>query len=296
MVSSSATIAALLSTGFISLAPNLILLLFPGYGAKGGAGNSVFLSLGQALAAGGLLGDVFLHTLPHAHFDDDAGLWVLTGFTIFLTADLIIRSVDSTEKLNTGHSHHSRSGPQHNHSLALLNLAADSLHNFTDGLAIGATYASQKAVELSLASLLSSRGGLASLSILVHEVPHELGDYCSLLRAGFSKSQAILAQFVTAIAAFIGTIVALSAAEGWAGERLLFITSGGFVYLAATTILPEVLDEGPSAVYRFLHLCAFSAGIGFLYIVALLEHGDDHHGKSDHHTLVFDNEHPHAEL
>jgi zinc transporter ZupT len=135
---SNSTVAALLSTGLISLAPNLILLLFPNY-ASGEGGASKFMSLGQAVAAGGLLGDVFLHALPDAGANGEtAGLWVLLGFTTFLVADVVIRTLDEAR----GHSHsHGKASSSadakqhHDHlprkSLALLNLAADCMHNFT---------------------------------------------------------------------------------------------------------------------------------------------------------------------
>jgi zinc transporter 7 len=150
------TIAALLSTGFISVAPNLILFLFPNY-AAGEGGASMLVTLGQAVAAGGLLGDVFLHTLLHASASSslpdgeraapDAGLFVLLGFTVFLAADMAIRTLDEsrgrhehkardagTRSKRDGEvdkPHHHELQRQRNRSLALLNLAADCLHNFT---------------------------------------------------------------------------------------------------------------------------------------------------------------------
>ena len=57
-----------------------------------------------------------------------------------------------------------------------LNLAADFTHNFTDGLAIGASY------------LVSRNVGLVTtLTILLHEVPHEIGDFAILVQSGCSK-------------------------------------------------------------------------------------------------------------
>lgn len=190
-------------------------------------------------------------------------------------------------------------GPPH----VLVSLTGFLPHHLTDGLAIGASYAAQKHVSLSLVSLLTSRGGLASLSILFHEVPHELGDFCSLIRAGYSKRQAIAAQFFTAIAAFVGTLVALSVAEGWASDALLFVTAGGFVYLAATTLLPEVLEDSQStAWFRLAQIVSFCIGIGFLYVVSLMEehehdghHHHNHDGHShtthDHHVIHHDHSH-----
>lgn len=260
----------------------------------------MILSMGQALAAGGLLGDVFLHTMPEAGDGDDAGLWVLAGFFIFLVMDMFIRWLDVEHSHDHDHSHAAAkvtnvNGEQVSEkpkkrsllsmmfsSSILLNLTADALHNFTDGLAIGASFATAGADHSSWQSLLASRGGLATLSILFHEIPHELGDYCILLKSGFSKTEAIAMQFLTAIAAFVGTFVGLWAAATWPGVN--YITAGGFVYLASVTILPNVLEEGkPSFLFRVSQLAAFLIGIGFLYSVSLME-GEDGHGHSHGHN------------
>jgi zinc transporter 7 len=178
VASTNAIFAAMASTTLISLAPNLLLLLFPGFAAGEGE-HSSSLALGQALAAGGLLGDVFLHTIPHASGSDDVGLWILLGFAIFLFTDMIIRSLGGGHN----HDHHSdgnskEATQKHKTSTILLNLTADALHNFTDGLAIGASFASVADETSSVLSLLKSRGGLATLSILFHEIPVRLHHSC----------------------------------------------------------------------------------------------------------------------
>jgi zinc transporter 7 len=135
MVSQNAIIAAFSSTALISVAPNILLFLFPKYGSGDGE-HSAFLSLGQAIAAGGLLGDVFLHVVPHAGGDENhnAGLWILLGFSIFLLTDMIIRSMGQHHDHH--HSHEARKcdgkeniPSEHKASTVLLNLAADALHN-----------------------------------------------------------------------------------------------------------------------------------------------------------------------
>ena len=321
MVSTTSLLAAISSTGLISLAPNLILLLFPQLGETDPRGNAILLT-GQALAAGGLLGDVFLHILSHTHKyeEEHVGLWILLGFGIFLVADMILRTAHP-------HDHHSHS---HNHShdgdvtrvketkaangetastkstmdalltpAVLLNIAGDALHNFTDGLAIGASFATftvtHSSSDITFASLMASQGGLATISILFHEIPHELGDYCVLLKGGFSKRQAILAQFMTAIAAMIGSLVGLWAVEGWGSHSMVYLTAGGFVYLACVTILPQVLDEHATFRMRLVQLLAFGTGVAFMYAVLLLEEHDHGHSHSHDHHKHAHHEHSHHE-
>ena len=341
-LSGPAAKAAFASTAFISLAPNFILFCLPGYSAGDGS-TSIWLSLGQSMAAGGLLGDVFLHTLDESS-NEATGIWVLGGFTFFLLSDLLIRTI---QEETGGHHHHAHSstGTDHrsnnelsengtakrdplentyiptNRSAIILSIAGDALHNFTDGLAIGASYSMAQhggAPSATFWHLLTNhtRGGLATLSILIHEVPHELGDFCTLVRAGYSTRQAIVTQLYTAVAAFLGTATAIVVAEeAWAEERLIWITAGGFLYLAGTTLLPEVLaderifdSENKNTTskrwLRFAQWLAFCVGISCLYVVALLEgveqtsdrvsHGHHHHGEHrvhhDHHS------HQHAEV
>ena len=172
--------------------------------------------------------------------------------------------------------------------------------------------------------LIKSRGGLATLSILFHEIPHELGDFAILVKHGFSKKQAIQAQFGTAVSAMIGTGVGLYVAN-IAGDNLILVTAGGFVYLATVNILPEILNEKSSLRFRLAQILFFGIGIAFLYAVSLLEemegghsghghsHGHQHHEHHDHsqhpneptdhvhydhHAEVYDDHHnhDHAEL
>jgi solute carrier family 39 (zinc transporter), member 7 len=190
----SAATAAFIATGMISLAPNFLLFLMPGY-ARGSGDTSIWLSLGQAIGAGGLLADVFLHTLPESTSIESSGMYVLVGFIIFFSVDLLVRSVNENHDYQlTALNHVSNdidrlsSLPERSakRSIILLNLVADSLHNFTDGLAIGASYSmidkSTSISPVSTATVWStlksnSRGGFATLSICFHEIPHELSKF-----------------------------------------------------------------------------------------------------------------------
>jgi len=264
----SAMASAFISTGIISLAPNILLFLFPNYGSSGhGNGGRTILSMSQALAVGGLLGDVFLHTLPDCFADsldgkndpinefERIGLRVILGFSAFFVLDVFVRSLE--EQGGGGHSH----GRHHSNekdnkkddsrpswqcflsSAVLLNLLGDALHNFTDGLAIGATFSVTKMPNsqssfiswtASAFSLLKSKGGLAAISVFLHEIPHELGDFATLVRAGLTRNMAVGCQFLTAIAAFVGTAFGLYSGdiiEGLGSDVLLPFTAGGMMWL-----------------------------------------------------------------
>ena len=77
-----------------------------------------------------------------------------------------------------------------------LNLFADTFHNFTDGLAIGASFIAGEGV-----------GKITTLTILLHEVPHEVGDYAILIQSGMKPMKAIMMQLVTAVGALTGKTI-----------------------------------------------------------------------------------------
>ncbi|GFS54030.1 zinc transporter SLC39A7 [Nephila pilipes] len=115
-----------------------------------------------------------------------------------------------------------------------LNLAADFTHNFTDGLAIGASYIAGSGIGL-----------ITTMTILLHEVPHEIGDFAILIQSGCSKRKAILLQLVTAIGAIAGTACSLFA-EGLderATNLILPFTAGGFIYIATVSVIPDLLED-----------------------------------------------------
>lgn len=275
------------SVTFISLAPVVVLLFIP-------VENKVILKKLLALAAGCLLGDAFLHLIPesshqgghehhhdehhhhHDHHDHDAhdhhnhdhsvGLKVLAGIMVFFILEKYIYSVNSNKgsskttkakkKKDDDHDHEH----EHNHASGILNLIADFLHNFTDGLAIGASFISGNKLGLS-----------TTFAIFIHEVPHEIGDYAILIQSGFPKKKAIWLQAVTAVGAVSGTIISLllgshnDQAHAW----ILPFTAGGFIYIATVHLIPQLKNS--SFKQTVFELLFFMAGVGIMYAMAWLE-------------------------
>ncbi|KAI3358643.1 hypothetical protein L3Q82_015060 [Scortum barcoo] len=107
----------------------------------------------------------------------------------------------------------------------------DGIHNFADGLAVGAAFS------------LSWKSGLAtSLAVLCHELPHELGDFAILLHSGVSIRKALLLNFSSAMISFIGLYVALSVATDLATKQwIAAITAGLFLYVGLADMLPTMV-------------------------------------------------------
>lgn len=134
----------------------------------------------------------------------------------------------------------------------LLNLVADFTHNITDGLALSTSFYSSPAL-----------GATTTMAVFFHEIPHEVGDFALLIQSGFSKRSAMGAQFVTAIGAFIGTIIGILVQEYGSGETdalggmkegllgtslqwsdmLLPFTAGTFLYVGTVGVIPELLEN-----------------------------------------------------
>merc|ERR1712071_665067 len=160
----------------------------------------------------------------HGH-DTSVGMWVLTGIIAFLAVEKFVRIV----KGDHGHSHgHSHSEPAKTEDKkekekgkketseksedkavtatqsgdikvsAYLNLAADFTHNFTDGLAIGASFLAGR-----------NTGIITTVTVLLHEIPHEIGDFAILIQSGCDRKKAIFMQLITAVGALTGCAVSL---------------------------------------------------------------------------------------
>lgn len=293
---------SLSSTALISAAPFVILYFIP---LDNTDKMQPRLKVLLAFASGGLLGDAFLHLIPHAtnphshheehghghshgkephnHGHDMAiGLYVLTGIITFLVVEKVVRLLRG----GSGHSHSTAAAPEKKEKSdkkdkttdkkkketkkqekassieisGYLNLAADFTHNFTDGLAIGASY---------LAG--SSVGILTTITILLHEVPHEIGDFAILIKSGCSRRKAMALQLVTALGAVAGTIIALLGTSGEASPWVLPFTAGGFIYIATVSVLPELLEESTKLGQSLKEISALLAGVGLMVLIANFE-------------------------
>lgn len=318
--SMNAWIAAIVSTVLISLAPNILLFLFPNVQQ-----DHILIVCGQSLAAGALLGDVLLHTLPELFLEKDhdnlsVSLCVVIGFSTFFSLNIFIRNSTSDCSHHTSHikeskmESKSKETPSLLSAVVMLNLTADALHNFTDGLTIGASYASASSTPSnSWVQVLLSKGGLATMSVLFHEIPHELGDYAILIHAGMTKYQAIKAQFGTALAALLGTIIgfSLGSVSTTHQDAMIAFTAGGFLYISCVILLPDILERATPPpptmeplkrksywIIKLSSIASFVIGIAFMYAVACMEeHSHSHgHGHGHHHGHHHGHEHFRQEL
>ncbi|XP_075686082.1 zinc transporter ZIP10 [Rhinoderma darwinii] len=176
------------------------------------------------------------------------------------------------------HSHHSHG---HCHSgkdlkdtgianIAWMVIMGDGMHNFSDGLAIGAAFSA------------ALTGGIStSVAVFCHELPHELGDFAVLLKAGMTVNQAIVYNLLSAMMAYVGMLIGTAVGQ-YANNITLWIfavTAGMFLYVALVDMLPEMLhgdgeneEHGYCPVGQFiLQNLGLLLGFAIMLVIALYE-------------------------
>ncbi len=120
-------------------------------------------------------------------------------------------------------------------TVGYMNLLGDLVHNFIDGLVIAAAFMSNN----------QGLGVATTIAIFMHEVPQELGDMGVLIHAGFGRKKALVLNFLTALSAILGGIIGFSFLQQSLKlvPYLLAIASGGFIYIAASDLVPEIKEE-----------------------------------------------------
>lgn len=215
--------------------------------------NSVLLLM-VSFAVGALFGDAFIHLLPEAAKDGfslEIALYILSGIIAFYILEKVIRWRHCHQIDCEVHPHH----------LAPINLIGDGMHNFLDGMLIGGAY---------LASI--PLGIATTVAIVLHEIPKEIGSFGILLHAGLSRWRAIGFNFLSALVAILGTILAIligQKAQQFAIYLIPF-TIGGFIYIAGSDLIPETHKE-TSIPRSLLQLLAVVAGIGVMLVLLKLE-------------------------
>ncbi|XP_034241906.1 zinc transporter foi [Thrips palmi] len=168
-----------------------------------------------------------------------------------------------------GHSHthgHVHSAPNNLSSVAWMVIMGDGLHNFTDGMAIGAAFAANIA------------GGFSTaVAVFCHELPHELGDFAVLLKAGMSAKQAVFYNLLSSVLCFFGMCLGIFLGNTETASQWIFAGAAGmFLYIALVDMIPELSTshtmEGGSVCQCLLQLVGLMTGIGIMLLIANYEH------------------------
>jgi zinc and cadmium transporter len=137
-------------------------------------------------------------------------------------------------------------------------LLADGLHDFIGGLAIGASFI--VSIEV---------GAVTWIAAAAHEVPQELGDFGILIRGGWRRYPALVANFVSAATIVPGALLAYYLSSDFDVTFLLSFAAGNFIYIAASDLIPEVKHDRRLR-NNVIHFGAFVGGIAVIALTRVL--------------------------
>ena len=228
-----------------------------------------------SLAAGSLMATAFMHLLPEA-FESQAGAHDL--FLVLLIGLVFFFLLDKAELWHHGHEHHHAletahvHEPGHDHVHAPMGeaptgswavLTGDSVHCFGDGILIASAFIADMRL-----------GMMAALAVLVHEVPHHMGDLMVLRQSTSNRRMALVKVSLAGAVTSIGGLVGF-----WLVDQLqdylpyfLVVASSSFIYVALADLIPQ-LQKRLNAAQTAAQIAWLLAGIGLVTLVSLAPHG-----------------------
>jgi zinc and cadmium transporter len=220
-----------------------------------------------SISVGALLGDAFIHLIPETLTEGDpllGPLFVIAGILGFFIFEHALHWHHHTTTHEGRHDVETIHVDQQTRSVkttGLVILTSDALHNALDGLIIAASF------------MADLRLGIATtIAIILHEIPQELGDFGVLLHAGYTERQALKANILSALCAFLGAFIGLLIAG--ASETILAamlpLAAGGFIYIATADLIPELhkTRDRRIALLQFLGVLAGIVAMLLLRIFA----------------------------
>lgn len=212
-----------------------------------------FLILFVSFSAGALLAGAVVHLLPEAYelysLSIKIPIFFLVGILIFFMLEKF---------LCWKHCHiHTK---KHHKRLAYMNLVGDFFHNFIDGMIIAGSY---------LANI--QLGITTTIAVIIHEIPQEIGDFGVLLYSGLTKYKALFYNFLSALAAFLGAVLILTIGKNIPNLTMFLLpfTAGGFTYIAATDLIPELHKEfeiKSSLIQLLFLILGILVMVGFVFL------------------------------
>jgi zinc and cadmium transporter len=145
------------------------------------------------------------------------------------------------------HTHHHEGDPhlhRHGHDAheagrgGVPILVGDAFHNFADGVVIASAFLAD-----------TQLGLIASLAVMAHEIPQEVGNFMILLNAGFTRRRAFAFNLISGLSAVVGGVVAYFVLDTMQGllPYVLAIAAASFIYIALSDLLPEMMRRSSLA-------------------------------------------------
>jgi zinc and cadmium transporter len=212
------------------------------------------------LAGGTLMGAALLGLIPESAETlcvQDVTLWVLIGILFFfLLEKFILWRMCRDENCE-----------RQVHAAGPMIIIGDAVHNAIDGVVIAASF------------LTSTELGIfVTISVLLHEIPQELGDFGILIKSGYSRKKAFLYNLLSGSSALVAGVAAyflLDLVQGFIPYALA-IAAASFLYVSLADLIPEMHKETrpKESIIQFLLILL---GVAIIYMsVAGHSHGHAH--------------------
>ena len=222
-----------------------------------------------SFAVGALLGAVFIELLPHALETGSASTvmaTVLAGLLAFFLLEKLV-----LWRHSHGHAHHRDDADEteHDHALhshgdggrsGLMILIGNSVHNFCDGIVIAAAF------------LVEARLGIAAtVAIVAHAVPQQVGDFAVLIHSGFSRKRAFAWNLAAGVATLVGAMAGYVALAGMqqALPIVLAVAAASLLYVAVADLIPS-LHRRPEPMETARQVLAIGLGVAIIVTMHMM--------------------------
>lgn len=220
---------------------------------------SAWVSRMVSYAVGVLLAVAFLHLLPEAFGQADS----IEGLFAVLLAGLLVFFLLEKAAL-WRHRHDEGEGVHHNHGsrAGALIVIGDGIHNFVDGILIAAAFLTDTQLGIS-----------ATLAIIAHEIPQEVGDFAVLLHSGYSRKKALWLNLASSLMSVAGGVIgyfALGTVQS-ALPYVLVLAAASFIYIAVADLIPD-LHRSSDTKSTVMQISLIAAGIVTVLLAQELLH------------------------
>ncbi|MDH1299398.1 MULTISPECIES: ZIP family metal transporter [Achromobacter] len=229
-----------------------------------------------SLSVGVLLSVALLHLLPEAFETGVGDAHVLFGLMLasligFFVLEKIALLRHSHHHEGDGHHHHKGHDRHEAGRGGVLILIGSSLHNLCDGVLVAAAFLTDPLL-----------GVLTAASIIIHEVPHKLGDFVVLLNAGLARRRAFSLILFTSLCSAVGGIIGyfvLQQAQQWV-PYVLVVAASSFLYISVADLMPQ-MHERVSLADAVPQLLLVGVGVALIYsVTTVMHHGHDHEAEA----------------
>lgn len=204
---------------------------------------------GISFATGALLTGAFCSLIPHAFekvaIDEMPSLsaTILIGILVFFVLEKLLVWRHCHSHSCAAHGEDSHEHQHHNHAAhadqnrrvaGMFIILGDSIHNFVDGVLIGAAFLTDPQL-----------GMVTSLAVAAHEIPQEVGDFAILLHSGYTRGKALFYNILASLTTVIGGVLAYFSLGDLHGilPYFLAMAASSFIYIAVADLIPSLHEK-----------------------------------------------------